>query len=33
MQIEFDSDDELTLNKTTEIPILTIVVRAFFLEN
>ena len=30
---KFDSDDELSLNKTVGIPIITIVVRAVFLEN
>ena len=33
MKIKFDSDDNLPLNKTTEIPIMTIVVRAVFHEN
>ena len=33
MKIKFDSNDELTLNKTVEIPIVTIVVRAVFHEN
>ena len=33
MKIKFSSDDELPLNKTIEIPIVTIVVRAVFLEN
>ena len=33
MKIKFNSDDELPLNKITEIPIMTIVVRAIFLEN
>ena len=33
MKIQFNSDDELPLNKTIEIPIMTIVVRAVFLEN
>ena len=32
-KIKFNSDDELPLNKTTEIPSMTIVVRAIFLEN
>ena len=32
MEIKFDSDDNLTLNKAIEIPILTIVVRAVFHE-
>ena len=33
MKIRFNSDDELPLNKTIEIPRLIIVVRAIFLEN
>ena len=33
MKIKFDSDDKLPLNKTVEIPIATIVVRAVFNEN
>ena len=33
IKIEFESDDELLLNKIIEIPIMTIVVRAVFLEN
>ena len=33
MKIKFNSDDELPLNKTTEIPSMIIVVRAIFLEN
>ena len=33
MKIKFDSDDDLPLNKTTEIHVTTIVVRAIFLEN
>ena len=33
MKINFNSDDELLLNKTVEIPTITIVVRAIFLEN
>ena len=33
MKIKFKSDDELSLNKTVEIPIMTIVVRTVFLEN
>ena len=33
MKIIFDSDDNLPLNKTIEIPIVTIVVRAVFYEN
>ena len=32
MKIKFNSDDELRLNKTVEIPIMTIVVRVVFLE-
>ena len=32
-KIKFDSDDELSLSKTVEIPIMTIVVRTVFLEN
>ena len=32
-KIKFDSDDELPRNKTMEIPTITIVVRAIFLEN
>ena len=31
--MKFDSDDELPLKKMVEIPIMTIVVRAVFLEN
>ena len=31
IKTKFDSDDELSLNKTVEIPIMTIVVRAVFL--
>ena len=31
--MKFDSDDELPLNKIVEIPIMTTVVRAVFLEN
>ena len=31
MKIKFDSDENLPLNKTIEIPIMTIVVRVFFL--
>ena len=31
--MKFDSDDELPLNKTTEIPTILIVVRTIFLEN
>ena len=33
MKIKFDSDDELPLNKTVEIPSMIIVVRNFFHEN
>ena len=33
MKIKFNSDGELPLNKTVEIPTITIVVRAIFLEN
>ena len=33
MTIKFHSDDELSLNKMKEIPSMTIVVRAIFLEN
>ena len=33
MKIKFDSDDNLTLNKTIEIPLVTIVVRAVFHKN
>ena len=33
MKIKFNSDDELTLNKTIEIPTIRIVIRAFFLKN
>ena len=33
MKIKFNSDNELPLNKTVEIPIMTIVVRAAFNEN
>ena len=33
MKIKFNSNDELPLNKTKEIPTITIVVRAIFLEN
>ena len=33
MKIKFNSDDELPLNKTKEIPTITIVVRAVFHEN
>ena len=33
MKIKFNSDDELPLNNTIEIPTMTIVVRSFFQEN
>ena len=33
MKIKFNSDDELPLNKTIEIPTITIAVRAVFHEN
>ena len=33
MKIKFNSDEELPLNKTIEIPTMTIVVRIIFLEN
>ena len=33
MKIKFNSDDVLPLNETLEIPTITIVVRAIFLEN
>ena len=33
MKIKFDSDDNLPLNKTIEISIVAIVVRAVFYEN
>ena len=33
MKIKTNSDDKLALNKTIEIPSITIVVRAIFLEN
>ena len=33
MKIKFNSDDELHLNKTIEIPSMTIVVRTVFYEN
>ena len=33
MKIKFNSDDELPLNKTIEIPSMMIVVRAVFNEN
>ena len=32
MRIKFDSDDELSLNKTIESPVMIIVVRAIFYE-
>ena len=32
MKIEFSSDDELPLNKTIEIPTITIVVRTVFMK-
>ena len=32
MKIKFDSDDELPLNKTIEIPVMVIVVRAIFMK-
>ena len=32
MKIKFSSDDELPLNKTIEVPSMTIVVRAVFLD-
>ena len=32
MKIKFNSDEELPLNKTIEIPGMTIVVRAFFMK-
>ena len=32
LKIKFNSDDELRLNKTVEIPIMAIVVRVVFLE-
>ena len=32
MKIKFDSKDELPLNKTREIPTITVVVRAVFME-
>ena len=32
-KIKFSSDDELPLNKTIEIPTMTVVVKAIFLEN
>ena len=33
MKIKFDSDDDLPLNKTIEITIMVIVVRAMFYKN
>ena len=33
MKIKFNSDDELPLNKTIEIPRMIIVIEAIFLEN
>ena len=33
MKIKLNSDDELPLNKTVQIPTITMVVRAIFLEN
>ena len=33
MEIKFNSNDELPLNKTIDIPIMTIIVRAIFLRN
>ena len=33
MKTKFNSDEELPLNKTTEIPSMVVVVRAIFLEN
>ena len=33
MKLKFDSDDNLLLNKTIEIPTMTIVVRTVFCEN
>ena len=33
MKIKFNSDDQLPLNKTIEIPVMAIVVRAIFLDN
>ena len=33
MKIKFNLDDELPLNKTIEIPTMTIVVKAIFYEN
>ena len=33
MKLKFDSDDNLTLTKTVEIPIMTIVAKVVFQEN
>ena len=33
MKTKFDSDDTLTFNKTIEIPIVTLVIKAVFHEN
>ena len=33
MKIKFNSDDQLPLNETIEIPTKTLVVRAIFIEN
>ena len=33
MKLKFDSDDNLPLNKTIEIPTMTVVIRAVFHEN
>ena len=33
IKIKFDTDDKVPLNKTIEIPVMIIVVRAFFYEN
>ena len=33
MKIKFNSDDELPLNEIIQIPTMTVVVRALFLEN
>ena len=33
MKIKFDSDDNLPLNKTVEIPVMILVVRTIFHEN
>ena len=32
MKIKFDSDDKVPLNKTIEIPVMIIVVRAIFMK-